>query len=445
MSRDVLDEAYRHFELAGNRFEYGRPDMRPNGANGNPIDASRTEADQDRDGMGGVDCSSLVWRGLRNAGYDVPDTPFATSALFSGNTVTTYAHDNFAVIIAEDARATSGTLQHGDVLMFDSNHGRHVGLFAGYDEGGHIQFYGSQLSTGPALVSGRGTAPGGYWNGGDFEIVGALRPNPEFRVAEPLNAALGPVELDADRSRQDGPAARAVPMDPLTDGVLSRGETGDAVGALQTQLRSLGYTNARGVPIEADGDFGPSTEHAVRQLQTDRGLPVTGSADEPTRSAIDEATRALTERREVDRVGNMDRGLPPHASVAPTDPLFNATRDHVYAMDRSMGRTPDQASDRVAASLTAEWRANGLTAPIDGVVLGVKGTKAEAGEYVFAFSGTPERPNDWVGVKTAESVQTPVEQSMARAETLQREQATEAQRLTQAKQPAIDAPSRSMG
>jgi hypothetical protein len=131
-------------------------------------------------------------------------------------------------------------------------------------------------------------------------------------------------------------------------------------------------------------------------------------------------------------------------SPAPSDPLNEAMRGHVQAMDRAMGRTPDEASDRVAAALTAEWRANGLTSRPDGVVLGQKGGNAQPGEYVFAYSGSSERPSDWVGVKTAEAVRTPVEQSLAKAETLQREQAMEARQVAQAQQQANDAPVRSM-
>jgi hypothetical protein len=110
-------------------------------------------------------------------------------------------------------------------------------------------------------------------------------------------------------------------------------------------------------------------------------------------------------------------------------------------MDRAMGRTPDEASDRVAAALCAECRANGLTR-VDGVVLGQRGTSAQPGEFVFAYAGPSERPNDWVRVKTAEAVQTPVEQSFAKAETLQREQALEAQQLAQARQQVSEASSR---
>jgi peptidoglycan hydrolase-like protein with peptidoglycan-binding domain len=219
------------------------------------------------------------------------------------------------------------------------------------------------------------------------------------------------------------------PVDPLADGILANGDKGDAVGVLQSQLNALGYTNRRGEPLVVDNDFGPGTEHALKQFQTDRGLPATGTADEATRTAVEAATREReqgTPERRTDLQG------------APSDPLMDSMRTHVHAMDRSMGRMPDEASDRVAASLTAEWRAAGLTAPVGGVVLGQKGTKAEAGEYVFAYSGSPERPNDFVGVKTAEAVRTPVELSLARADTLLNQQAIDAQ------QPTISTPARAM-
>jgi hypothetical protein len=48
-------------------------------------------------------------------------------------------------------------------------------------------------------------------------------------------------------------------------------------------------------------------------------------------------------------------------------------------------------------------------------------------------------------VKTAEAVRTPVEQSLAKAETLQREQAMEARQVAQAQQQAADAPRMTMG
>lgn len=50
---------------------------------------------------------------------------------------------------------------------------------------------------------------------------------------------------------------------------------GQEVVGLQLRLRELGYLSGR-----ADGRYGCSVEKAVRSFQTDRGLPVTGIADE---------------------------------------------------------------------------------------------------------------------------------------------------------------------
>lgn len=233
-------------------------------------------------------------------------------------------------------------------------------------------------------------------------------------------------------------------LDALADGALSKGEKGDAVGALQTKLRTLGYTDQNGVAIEPDKDFGAATEHAVRQFQADRGLPVTGIADEATRNALGAATASPEHEREIDRLDPVNLRRPSQAPEV-TDPVFASMRDQVYAMDRSMGRAPDEASDRVVAALTAEWRAHGLSGRPDGVVLGQKGTRAEAGEYVFAYSGSPERPNDFVGVRTAEAVQTPVEQSMAKAQEAVQRQALEAQQIALAQQQSTDGPRMTMG
>src|SRR5580698_2351873 len=99
MGREIFDEAYRHFELEGRNYEYGRGDesLKNHSPNGH-TDPSRTEQDLDHDGLLGVDCSSLVWRGLKNAGYDVGSAPFATSQLFKGTQVTPYSQQHFDVV-----------------------------------------------------------------------------------------------------------------------------------------------------------------------------------------------------------------------------------------------------------------------------------------------------------------------------------------------------------
>ena len=263
---------------------------------------------------------------------------------------------------------------------------------------------------------------------------------PEWRA----EAALPPLRSSRSAADANNQAAFA-------DGMVNLGDRGVGVEALQRQLIQAGYTGKDGQPLKPDGDFGPNTKHAVEELQRAHGLEIDGKAGL-------HSLRALANELQNGRpapTGPEVAPLSPSAAPGPSgltpgdtallhDRLYGAMRGHVHAMDRALGRTPDEASDRVAAALCAECRANGLTR-VDGVVLGQKGTRAEPGEYVFAYSGPADRPHDWVGVKTAEAVQTPVEQSLAKAEALQRPQGVEAQQYTQQQQQAKDAPVRSMG
>ena len=292
-SHAIYSEAYRHFLASGNKFEYGRGDMTLNNKEGNgKTDRSRTEQDLDGDGLKGVDCSSFVWRGLKNAGYNVPKEPFSTHALFNGSRVTDYAKNNFAVIPAAEAKRANGSLQPGDIVMFkdkDSG-GQHVGIVKGYDAKGNMEFIGSQVSTGPAAAK---AGPGSYWNGGDFEIVGALRAKPEFQVRAPLN---GTPDLPAGNTApRPTPAAPTAPAASAgADGQLKRGEEGPEIKRVQERLNGLGYRGPDGKPLAEDGKFGPNTEAAVVRFQKEHGLQGLGVVGPKTMAALDEAEKART-------------------------------------------------------------------------------------------------------------------------------------------------------
>jgi peptidoglycan hydrolase-like protein with peptidoglycan-binding domain len=269
-----------------------------------------------------------------------------------------------------------------------------------------------------------------------FEAVPASE---ALRIDNPLRERLGMPEHSA---RDNGSPTRRANEAAFADGMFNLGDRGIGVETLQRQLIQAGYTGKDGQPLKPDGDFGPNTKHAVEELQRAHGLQVDGKAGmDSLRALADE----LQNGRPAPKLPEPERapGRFEDASLG-TGPLFQSLRGHVQTMDRAMGRTPDEASDRVAAALCAECRANGLTR-VDGVVLGQKGGSAQPGEYVFAYSGSSERPSDWVGVKTAEAVQTPVEQSLAKAEALQRQQTMEAQQMAQAQQPANDHPARAIG
>ena len=63
--------------------------------------------------------------------------------------------------------------------------------------------------------------------------------------------------------------------------ILSQGDRGEAVAALQSGLLSLGIDLGK---HGADGIFGPATRKAVERFQDDQGFPLTGQwgAEEQT-------------------------------------------------------------------------------------------------------------------------------------------------------------------
>jgi hypothetical protein len=309
-------------------------------------DGSRIEQDLDRDGLKGVDCSSFVWRGLKNAGYDVPAVPFSTHTLFNGASTTGYARQHFDVIPAADARRDHSNLRPGDILLFkdkDSG-GQHVGIFSSYDANGHIRFIGSQVSTGPAEA---GAAPGSYWNGRTFEIVGALRAKPEFQIRTPLHAQSDgevgrapPVQSPALRQPT---ASRPAPPAVHTGHVLQMGEKGPAVTHLQRRLFELGYRGEDGRPLGIDADFGRNTLFALKQFQREHGLEGKGIAGPKTAVALERAGRALV-------------SSPSH----PHHALYEQALQQVRVAERANGTSVGAHSERIAAALTVECIRRGI-------------------------------------------------------------------------------------
>lgn len=73
--------------------------------------------------------------------------------------------------------------------------------------------------------------------------------------------------------------------------VLSKGDKGDAVEALQKDLIKLGYDLGS---YGADGSFGAATQKAVKKFQKDRGLTQDGIVGPQTYAELDEALAELT-------------------------------------------------------------------------------------------------------------------------------------------------------
>ena len=99
------------------------------------------------------------------------------------------------------------------------------------------------------------------------------------------------------------PAASTAPRVDTSapDDALRPGTRGDQVELLQFRLDRQGYRGPAGEPLPQNGQYGPETEHAVRQFQTAHDLPATGIADQDTQSAVARAPspqRATADRAE---------------------------------------------------------------------------------------------------------------------------------------------------
>ena len=94
-------------------------------------------------------------------------------------------------------------------------------------------------------------------------------------------------------------------------------------------------------------------------------------------------------------------------------PLLDQARAGVHRLDRDLGRTPDDASERMSASLAALAQARGLTR-IDHVVLSAQTDALSAGANVFVIQGDLGDPTRRVGhMRTQDAVAAPVAASLA--------------------------------
>ncbi|SEV92596.1 XVIPCD domain-containing protein [Luteibacter sp. 329MFSha] len=142
---------------------------------------------------------------------------------------------------------------------------------------------------------------------------------------------------------------------------LRHGSHGQAVSDLQTQLAQLGYADAEGRPLGADGRFGAGTQAAVEAFQREHGLAADGIAGARTQEAVANAL-AQGATRPLDHPDHPD-----HA-------LFLQVRSHVYRLDADLGRPSDVHSDNLAAGLTVSARQDGLLR-VDQIALSDDGSR----------------------------------------------------------------------
>jgi hypothetical protein len=205
---------------------------------------------------------------------------------------------------------------------------------------------------------------------------------------------------------------------PRTLEALAQAVQIQSVRHRQGELDKLGYKDSQAHALKADGDFGhcfpvavPKTggalDHALKDSQA-HALKADGDfghcfpvAVPQTGGALDHALKAQTSQTALmlDDPRNPDH------------PLYQQALAGVQKIDAHMGRPSDDHSIRLAASLVAVAKANGLTR-IDAVAL------SEDGSRTFVVQNTAPAKT-LAQLDTATAVATPIEKSSAAAQAAQ--------------------------
>lgn len=168
--------------------------------------------------------------------------------------------------------------------------------------------------------------------------------------------------ISADREPQDARTAATPALSTTHDpDALRLGNRGDSVEVLQYRLDRQGYRGPDGAQIPQTGQYGPETEHAVRQFQTMHGIPATGIADQDTRDTVD---RSLAVQREHERgeQGNPNRSPSPESTPASETPE-PAIAPRTVGLSASSGREAEDRNEREPQRAEAQPAALTTTAP----------------------------------------------------------------------------------
>ncbi|MGH8082357.1 MAG: XVIPCD domain-containing protein [Lysobacter sp.] len=159
------------------------------------------------------------------------------------------------------------------------------------------------------------------------------------------------------------------PVAPMADGVLRKDERGPEVQAMQERLIHLGYKDAEGKPLVADGKFGQRTKDAVEAFQREHGLNDDGVVGKDTFKALKTA-----EPRSSDAAPtrSIDPARGPLLSDA-AHPNNGMYKQAVEGLEKLGGFKNHQELERAAATLTYDARLSGLS-KIDHVVPNANGT-----------------------------------------------------------------------
>lgn len=137
-------------------------------------------------------------------------------------------------------------------------------------------------------------------------------------------------------------------------------EAAGHVRELQETLNRLGYMDAHGQPLNADGHLGPATRAAVQSFQRASGLADDGIAGPQTLKALSDQDARYDRAEPRGQPGSQQAVCRLDDSAHPDHGLFTSTLGLVHDLDRRHGREPDERSANAAGALVVSARSNGL-------------------------------------------------------------------------------------
>jgi peptidoglycan hydrolase-like protein with peptidoglycan-binding domain len=227
------------------------------------------------------------------------------------------------------------------------------------------------------------------------------------RYADDITHApkVAPTPQDATH---EAPAHAATRQETTTNpAVLKEGSRGDDVEVLQNRLNKLGYTDAKGHALKADGHFGPATTAAVEAFQEKNRLDVDGVVGPSTQTRLDRAqeVHAPTATKAIasPAAARLDQ------EAHPANGMFKQAFSGMVRVDQQQGRTSDGMTSNIAGCLVVAAQREGMHT-IDQVALSKDASTA------FAIQGEANSPfKKHASVDVLAGINTPLEQSSADA------------------------------
>lgn len=197
----------------------------------------------------------------------------------------------------------------------------------------------------------------------------------------------------------------------------------ERIRAVQEDLKSLGYKDAKDRPLKVDGDFGKGTIHALQNFQRDNNLDPTGIADKQTIDAI--AKKLPDAKLSAGRdAGETTRTTSANEQLGKDNPMYQQALQQLEKLGPQAGLANPEDRQRAAAAIAFEAKVGGMSR-IDEIV------PSTNGRGVIAVQNNPNNPEDinraYVDKTTA--AQQPLAQSLQ-----QFDQEAQRQQVEQAKQ-----------